>query len=174
MGWQKQSKSKIYDTISGHAYIIGTITGKVIGFMAKSKICSKCKTRNRLGIDVEEHKYQINFDGSSGAMEVTVALELCIQLQDGDYEVFLEFILSDDDSTMRAHLLHELNDGKLPDRIHPPGLFADPSRSIKVMAKPLFKSSKNESKDPEKCKKIDVLQLKNTLGAGSIKTTTYI
>jgi len=95
--------------------------------MVKSKICSKYKTGNRLGIDVEEHECQINFDGSSGAMEAEVALELCIQLYDGDYEVFLKLIVSDDDSTMRAHLRHESNSRKLPDRIHPPGFLADPS-----------------------------------------------
>jgi len=75
--------------------------------MVKSKICSKYKTGNRLGIDVEEHECQINFDGSSGAMKAEVALELCIQLHDGDYEAFLEFIVSNDDSTTRAHFRHE-------------------------------------------------------------------
>ena len=83
--------------------------------MVKSKICSKCKTGNRLGIDVEEQECHSNFDGSSGAMEAEVALELCIQLHDGYYEVLLEFIVSDDDSTMRSHLRHESNGGKLPD-----------------------------------------------------------
>ena len=74
---------------------------------------------------------------------------------------------------MRAHLRHESNGGTLPDRIHPPGFIVDPSHRIKVMAKPLFKSAKIESKDPDKCKKIDVLRFKNILGAGSIKTATY-
>ena len=103
MGWQKCSTGNIYESLSGHAYIIGVITGKIIGFMVNSKSYSKCKTGNRLDIDVEEHDYQINFDGSSGAMEAAVALELCIALHDGDYEVFLEKIVSDDDITMRAH-----------------------------------------------------------------------
>ena len=72
--------------------------------------------------------------------------------------------MSDDDSTMRAHLRHESNGGKLPDRIHPPGFLADPSHRIKVMAKPLFKSSKSESKDPDMCKKIDALRFKKYIG----------
>ena len=130
--------------------------------MVKSKSCSKCKTGNRLDIDVKEHDFQINFDGSSGAMEAAVALELCIQLHDGDYEVFLEKIVSDDNSTMRAHFRHESNGSKLPDHIPETEFLADPSHRIKVMAKPLFKLAKIESKNPDKCKKIDVLRLKNT------------
>ena len=164
MGWQKRSTGKIYDSLSGHAFIIGAITGKVIGYKVKSKSCSKCKTANTLDIDAEEHDCQINFDGSSGAMEAAVALELCIQLHDGEYDVYVEKIVSDDDSTMRAHLRHVSQGGKLPDRIPPPIFLADPSHRIKVMAKPLFKMAKSESKDPERCKKIDALRLKKYIG----------
>ena len=166
MGWQKRSTGKIYDSLSGHAFTIGATTGKVIGFMVKSKSCSKCKTANRLGIEAEEHDCQINFEGSSGAMEAAVALELCIQLHDGDYEVFVEKIVSNDDSTMRAHLCH---DGKLLPRIDAPTFLADPSHRIKVMAQPLFKLAKGESKDPEKCKKIDALRLKKYIGCWIVK-----
>ena len=72
--------------------------------------------------------------------------------------------MSDDDSTMSAHLRHESNGGKLPDRIPQTEFLANPSHRIKVMAKPLFKLAKSESKNPEKCKKIDALRLKKYIG----------
>lgn len=154
----------MYDSLSGHAYIIGAITRNIIEFIVKSKTCSKCKTANRLGIDVEDHEYQINWDGSSGAMEAGVALKLCIDLNDYKYEIYLEFIVSEDDSTMRSHLRYESDGGTLSAHIPPPRFLTDPSHQIKVMAKPIFKMAKSESKNPEKCKKIDTLRLKKYCG----------
>ena len=60
-------------------------------------------------------------------MEATVAIELSIDLHDGDYGIFIDKIVSDDDSTMRSHLVHEEQGGKLPLHIPPPKFLADPS-----------------------------------------------
>ena len=69
MGWQKRSTGKVYDSLSGHTYIIGALAGNIIRFIVKSKTYSKCKTAKRLGIDVEDHECQINWDGPSEAMD---------------------------------------------------------------------------------------------------------
>ena len=107
MGWQKRSTGKLYDSLSGHGFIFGVRTGNVIGFQVKSKCCSKCSIANSLNKPAEEHDCTINWEGSSGGMEAAVALDLCIQLHDEtDYNIFVDTIVSDDDSTMRAHIQH--------------------------------------------------------------------
>ena len=91
-------------------------------------------------------------------MEAGVALKLCIDLHNSSgLDVYVESICSDDDSTMRAHLQHASNNGKLPDRIPTPNFLADPSHRIKVTASPFFKMAQGETKDPMRCKKIDVM-----------------
>ena len=76
--------------------------------------------------------------GSSKAMEASAALELLLQLHDLGVEI--EFIVSDDDSTMRAHLKHigTHKHGKLPLHIIEPLFLCDPSHRIKVMVKDIF------------------------------------
>ena len=112
MGWQKRSTGKLYDSLSGHDFIFGVWTGYVIGYNVKSKSCSKCSIANSLNKPAEEHDCQINWAGSSGGMEAAVALNLCIELHDDSgYNIFVQTIVSDDDSTMRAHIQHTAGGG---------------------------------------------------------------
>ena len=90
MGWQKRSTGKLYDSMSGHGFIFGCRTGNIIGFRVKSKSCSTCSKANSLNIAPKEHNFQINWDGSSGAMEAGVALELCIDLHDNSgFDIYI-------------------------------------------------------------------------------------
>lgn len=108
MGWQKRSTGRLYDSLSGHGFIFGCKTGNIIGFCVKSKACSVCSNTNSLNIPAEEHDCQVNWSGASGAMEAGVALEVCIALHDDSgFNVYIDSITSDDDSTMRAHLQYE-------------------------------------------------------------------
>ena len=68
-------------------------------------------------------------------MEATAALDLVKQLH--ALGIHLEFIVSDDDSTMRAHLHHidTYKGGKLPLSVPQPIFLCDPSHRIKVMVK---------------------------------------
>ena len=110
------------------------------------------------------HKCTINHEGSSGSMEAKLALSLTEFLFDETQGcVYLNEIVSDDDSTMRLLLQHETSNDKdkLPPYIPEPDFLADPSHRIKVMAKPFFKMV-TKTKDPNKCKMIDALRIKNT------------
>ena len=61
---------------------------------------------------VEEHDCCVNWAGSSGGMEAAGALGLCIELHDNSgYNIFVQTIVSDDDSTMRAHIQHAAGGG---------------------------------------------------------------
>ena len=104
MGWNKRSTGRVYDSLSGHAFMIGCQTGNVIDMGVSKKKCSTCQTVNRTGVAVT-HECNINSEGSSGAMESDVALRLTIGIhQKWGGRVFIKNIVSDDDSTMRAYL----------------------------------------------------------------------
>ena len=47
MGWQKRSSGRRYDSTSGHSFLIGLRSQKIIGFIVYSK---KCKLCDRTGI----------------------------------------------------------------------------------------------------------------------------
>ena len=160
MGWQKRSTGKLYDSLSGHAYKIGCRTGEIIGLRVKCKKCTICRKANKRGIPAPEHKCTINWTGASGAMEAGVALEMVKKLcEDYDGRLYTEYIVSDDDSSMRSHLRHIDDGGKLPPNVPQPTFLADPSHRIKTMCSPIYKMITN-TKDPSKCKKIDFLRVK--------------
>ena len=88
--------------------MIGCRTENIIGFMVNSKACSVCSKANFLNIPPEEHDFKINWEGASGGMDAGVALDLCVHLHDeSGYCIFVEHIVSDNDSTMRTHLAHD-------------------------------------------------------------------
>ena len=69
-------------------------------------------------------------------MEAGFALEICIDLHDNiEFSIYVEQIVSDDDSTIRAHTQHAERGCKLWNYIHPPIFFTDPNHHIKVMAR---------------------------------------
>ena len=142
--------------------MIGCRTENIIGFKVKSKTCSKCSIANTYNAQPEEHECTINWEGASGGMEAWVALELCVDLYGSEYNIYVEYIVSDDDSTMRSHLQHD-GKGKPPPHVPIPTFKADPSHRIKVMAGPIFKMVKG-TKNPRECKKIDALRLKKYIG----------
>ena len=95
-------------------------------------------------------------------MEASAALQLILDLHSKG--VGVEFIVSDDDSTMRAHLTHVGADkGKLPLHVPEPKFLCDPSHRIKVMVKDIFGLALMSKKKSE-CEKIDALRLKKYLG----------
>ena len=141
MGWNKRSMGRVYNPLSGHEFLIGCRSGNVISFGVRSKKCVKCSRYKRLGTSPNVHRCTINHEGSSGSMEAKLALELTTNMfNDKKGKVFLNEIVSDDDSTMRALLQHKSNHTKgiLPPHISQPRFLADPSHRIKVMST-LFK-----------------------------------
>ena len=107
-------------------------------------------------------------------MEANLALSLTGKLFDkSKARVYLNEIVSDDDSTLRALSKHqEYNEkGRLPPYIPQPHFLADPSHRIKVMSQPFFKMV-TKTKDPNKCKMIDALRMKKYIGSFIYKNRT--
>lgn len=88
-------------------------------------------------------------------MEAGVSLETATNLWNY-YNgcLFIEYLVSDDDSSMTSHLRNVNDDGKLPNDIPVPKFIADPSHRIKTMCSLIYKMI-TSTKDPKKCKKID-------------------
>ena len=74
---------------------------------------------------------------SSKAIESTTTLKLIVTFNEQGISV--EYIVSDDDSVMQAHLSHIGHEkDKLPLNALEPTLLCDPSRCIKSMVKDIF------------------------------------
>ena len=178
MGGNKRSTGRIYDSLSGHGFIIGFSTNKVIGYGVSKEKCSICKQLNRNNIAAAEaylNECNINSTGSSGAMESELVLKLTTKIfRESDGLVYVSYIVSNNDSTIQAHLQHKSSgpESKLDDDIHQPSFYADLSRRIKEMSKPIFKMVTN-TKDPYKCKQVDALHIKKYTGCAIYKTRTY-
>ena len=72
-------------------------------------------------------------------MEAGVALEMVTNLwSDYNGRLFIEYLVSDDDSSMMSHLRNVKNDGKLPNDIPVPKFLADLSHRIKTICSPIY------------------------------------
>ena len=103
MRWQKRAGERVYDSLSGHGYIIGWRSKKVI-FFGILKKCPTCIAHNNNEEQIPAHKCNVNHTGSSESMKTKLAFhmvsELCLQC---DNRTFFSEIVTDDDTTMRAN-----------------------------------------------------------------------
>ena len=147
MSWQKRSSGRIYESSSGHAFIIGSRSKGFIGMVLYSKSCQKCDAAENRVEEVEEHQFPKNFEGSSKSME---ASDIFKMVEDSLYNCFfiIDAIVRNDDSTMRAVLKNPsigfrgqvLNSfkGTLDGEIPEPSFLAYPSHRMKIVAKHIF------------------------------------
>ena len=162
MGWRKKGTRHTYDSNLGHAYFIGVHCSKVVRMLVYYKKWTRYDVALAMGetpIDHEDYprKYKT---GSSKAMEDSATLNMILELY--ILGVRVEYICSDDDSTMRAHLHHigTVPKAKLPIDIPEPEFLYNASHCIKVMLKDIFGLALI-SKAKSECEKIDALRLKN-------------
>lgn len=105
MGWNKRSSGRKYDSISGHGFVIGTQTKKIINFRCMSKCCIRCTKAEKNNVPVEAHECPRNHAGSSKSMETEAIFRMVKEATySHGYHIFT--IISDDDSTMKSNLKH--------------------------------------------------------------------
>ena len=142
MGWMKRSSRSRYDALSGHAFLLGGYSKKIIiEGIVTAKQCSVCSAAEAKGEEATDHECPRNYRGSSKAMEADSALHLVQKIhRDTNKKVFIERIVADDDLSMHAILNHASDNkkGKLPQEIPQPRWLADPTHRIKVVAKAMF------------------------------------
>lgn len=98
--------------------MIGTETGKVLGFSVRSKFCKMCDLATRKGVEPKLHDCRMNWDSSSKAMEQDMVVEMVESIKSKGNNVGT--ITADDDTTTIARLRKSVNPNikKMSDRNH--------------------------------------------------------
>ena len=109
MGWSKRSSGTRYDSKSGHAFVIGALSKKVVGMRVLSKECTLCKIAQQNTKPVVKHECPANYVGSSKSMEVQAIYEMVLQAWKSNV-YYIGTIVSDNDTTMKAQLKHSYKD----------------------------------------------------------------
>ena len=93
---------------SGHNLCIGCNTGKVLNLIVYSKLCRTCKINRNRGLPIPEHRCSQNFDPelSSKSMEGTASVQHKMAMDGSDTGAWIHTLLTDDDSTVRANMIH--------------------------------------------------------------------
>ena len=160
MGWQKRAGGRVYDSLSGHAYMIGCLSGKVVQMGVLCKKCKTCSNFNRKDMEPPIHPCPVNHEASSGAMEArcccTLLEEVCRKF---DGIVTVGCLVTDDDSTLRSHCKTSGEGGKLAETTPTPRFLTDPGHRIKVIGKALF-GLVTKTKNIDEVRTVDVLRLK--------------
>ena len=106
-------------------------------------------------------------------LQLTV-LDLILELH--ALRVMVKFIVSDNDSTIRAHLQHvcTINNGKLSLDVSQLSFLCDPSNPIKMIVTDIFALAL-QSKATSECKNIDAMRLTTYVGymIGKTKILTF-
>jgi len=129
MGWQRCSSGTSYNNMSGHAFLVGANSNKILRRIVYSKSCCTCVQWNKKGTsspddgeppstpdtsneilgelqnDHKDHHCPHNFRGSSKSMEAHAAVACVTALFKTGIAYVFE-IVGDDDSSVRANLRH--------------------------------------------------------------------
>ena len=76
MGWSNPSSGNRYDSLSGHALMIGCLSKKEKTWVVSSKMCRLCSLSEENGVEPPKYDCSCNYDGSSKVLEVDAALHL--------------------------------------------------------------------------------------------------
>jgi len=122
MGWQKRAAGRIYNSPSGHAFLIGTLTGKIICCNIYCKGCSSCEKKwkkegiskevatkddqpGKLSFIEKDHRCPCNYNGTSKSMETRSALSMVTKIFEGGKAYILNLV-SNDDLMLCSNLKH--------------------------------------------------------------------
>ena len=142
--------SKDYNSLSGHAFVIGCRTGKVLRCGVLQKQCSTCNSYRKRDLPIPDHEYNINDDGSSGRMEALLCKELIEDISTQIIgRVLVGQVVSGDDSILRSVCASRTKGGKLGDKVDEPEFLADPAHRTKATVKPVFGLVKRKKKQDE-------------------------
>ena len=188
MGWQQKGSGRKYNSVSGHAFLVGTETRGILAKALCSKLCHYCKTwcrRHTVDEDPPVHDCTINHKGSSGSMEPVAILKMVVHLKE-QHQAIVSVIVTDDDSSIKSKLkwrnedwkannntdenptiingkgniVPRPNRGKLPKDIPEPSFLADPNHRRKTMVGELYKLEAKPKTHPDKLTKKQLTKIK--------------
>ena len=162
----KRSSGNQYDSLSGHAYMIAFHSQMIITAVVTAKQCHTCSSREIKGLEPPKHNCSKNYTGSSKAMEGDASFFIYEELYfDFKKKIALQYIVSNDDSSMRVLLKHSCNHlkGNIKLEIPDPKWLADFSHRTKVVAKTIFMLA-TAPKSIFSCTKVDAIRVKKYYG----------
>ncbi len=128
MGWQKRASGNSYNSQSGHGFLVGCYTNKVIDCICYSRGCHSClNTWKKQGLsrteatkdeptgeintnlNIKSHRCPRNFNGSAKSMEACGALLLITRTYNRGNEC-ISILVGDDDSTTRSNCKHSIKE----------------------------------------------------------------
>ena len=116
MGWNKRSSGTKYDSMSGHGFVLGSQTKRVLQFKVLSKQCSKCSFAAKTLVTPPKHECPKNHIGSSKSMETEAIFRMVKEAFD-HIGYNLSIVVIDDDITTKSNLKHSweelIKEGKL-------------------------------------------------------------
>ena len=107
MGWQKRGRS--FNSNSGHAFLVGGKTRKVIAFLTCMKKCTVCEKYDKKNKEAPEHCCPRNYTGSSKGMEAFAGVQLVTEVWD-TFHACVSQICANEDSTIHAQMKHLLKE----------------------------------------------------------------
>ena len=144
MGWPTKGSGKSYNSNTGFGAFCGGYTNGVIISRVLCRRCRVCEIAKRKHTPPQMHDCIQNYssEASSKGMEPLAILEMAVEAPTRGF--VMDWIVSDDDSVMRAHLKHNKgggtkDKGKLPIWICEPDFMADPGHRKKVVASKFYK-----------------------------------
>ena len=105
MGWQQRQCGNKYNSNSGHAFLVGVATKKIIGLTIFCKKCAMCTYHENKNTTPPFHYCPRNHFGSSKSMESLSAVQL-LQMMYENKNVSIDKLVGDDDSTFRSKIKH--------------------------------------------------------------------
>lgn len=125
MGWQKRGTS-------GHGFLIGYNTDKIIHLAIMNKRCGICEAAKGNGKPVQVHTCLINYEGSSGGIESQAILEMIQDLQHSTNKgIYIKSLCADDDTSLRLIIKNKKDGGELEDDLIAPKPVSDPGHRVK-------------------------------------------
>lgn len=100
--WQKRGTGRAYNSLTGHASLIGNKTGKCVGYALKSKKCRICSAAKEKNVTPRKHNCKKNWKGSAKSMEPAMACEMLQSVLDQGEKV--STLVMDNDSTTIARV----------------------------------------------------------------------
>lgn len=129
-GWQKRGSGKAYDSMSGHATMIGTRTGKVVGYSVRTKSYRVCSHASKTGTNPQPHDCKQNWNGSAKALEQDMVVEMVKEKKQAGIRTAA--IVGDDDATTISKL-HQTVDPNIKKRSDKNHLKKNLSNSLYVL-----------------------------------------
>uniref|UniRef100_A0A8W8JLI7 Mutator-like transposase domain-containing protein n=1 Tax=Magallana gigas TaxID=29159 RepID=A0A8W8JLI7_MAGGI len=78
--WQKRGSGRSYDSLTGHCSMIGSQTGKIVGYSVRNKFCRQCDNATERNQLPPPHNCKRNWTGSSKSMEPDMGIQMELSL----------------------------------------------------------------------------------------------